>query len=67
VKEIKDHLKNINEQIQYHLKDISLNFQKDNLHQANTLMSVLKSLAASQIVRLYKFTFKAARGSDIDD
>jgi hypothetical protein len=51
VKEMKDHLKN-KEQIQYHPKDISLNFQKDNLHQANTLMSVLKSLAASQIARL---------------
>jgi hypothetical protein len=33
-------------------KDINLNFQKDNLHQANTLMSVLKSLAVSQIARL---------------
>ena len=38
--------------ISYHLKDISLNFQKNNLHEANTLMFVLKSLAASQIARL---------------
>jgi hypothetical protein len=45
------YLKN-KEQIQYPLKDISLNFQKDNLYQANTLMSVLKSLAVSQIARL---------------
>lgn len=36
--------------------------QKDNLHQANTLMSVLKSLAVSQIARLDEVAIKSARG-----
>ena len=56
-----DRLKN-KEQIHYHSKDISLNFQKDNLHPANTLMFVLKSLAASQIARLDQVAIQSARG-----
>jgi hypothetical protein len=64
MKEMKDHLKN-KEQIQYRLKNISLNSQKDKLQQENPLTFALKVQADTPIVNVDKFVSEADRASKL--